>query len=75
LLRRACVILLRFTPATGHEHPHLRTAIDNYRQLSQAQDLSPEAIAERLQATALEADWSIPDWQGFDSLQASMLDS
>lgn len=30
-MRRAVEILLKFTRATGHPHPNLRTAIQNYR--------------------------------------------
>ena len=33
LMRRHLVIFLDFTHRTGHEHPHLRAAIGNYRRL------------------------------------------
>jgi tetratricopeptide (TPR) repeat protein len=33
LMRRVLAILLDFTRRTGHEHPHLRDAFDNYARL------------------------------------------
>jgi len=33
LTRRVVEIFLRFAVATGHEHPHFRTAIGNYAKL------------------------------------------
>jgi len=41
-------IFLQFTRATGHEHPHLRVAINNYAGVLAATGYSPEQIRLRL---------------------------
>jgi hypothetical protein len=43
LMRRSVEIFVLFTRRTGHEHPHLRTAVGNYAGLLQAMGRSPEA--------------------------------
>jgi len=48
LYRRALAILLQFTRATGHEHPTLRVAINNYAGLLAALDNSPQQVRARL---------------------------
>jgi hypothetical protein len=48
LSRRSLEIFLKFTRATGHEHPHLRTAIGKYTGLLEALGFSPEQILARL---------------------------
>ena len=52
LMRRALGIFLRFTRATGHEHPHLRDAIENYGGLLEELGLSEGEIARRLAEAA-----------------------
>ncbi|HKI18012.1 MAG TPA: tetratricopeptide repeat protein, partial [Isosphaeraceae bacterium] len=48
LLRRAVEILLKFTHATGHEHPHFEGATNNYTGLLAAMGLSNAQIDARL---------------------------
>jgi hypothetical protein len=36
--------------STGHEHPHFRTAIDNYAGLISAMGLSQDALAARVRS-------------------------
>jgi tetratricopeptide (TPR) repeat protein len=63
LSRRMLVILLKFTHATGHEHPHLRTAIGNYWQLLAETGLDEPGIARRLAEAGAEAGFAPADWQ------------
>jgi tetratricopeptide (TPR) repeat protein len=44
LMRRVLVIFLDFTHRTGHEHPHLRDAFENYRNLLQKMGKSDTEI-------------------------------
>src|SRR5262249_14880466 len=44
LSRRHLCIFIEFTRRTGHEHPHLRAACENYGILLQALGRSAEAI-------------------------------
>jgi len=46
----AIKILAEFWHRTGHEHPHFRTAINNYARLISAMDLSQNAIAARVRS-------------------------
>ena len=48
LMRRHLEIFLRFTVATGHPHPHLQAAIDNYAALLEAMGRSREEIRAAL---------------------------
>ena len=48
LSRRVLEILLKFTVATGHPHPHLQVAINNYARILGAMGRSPEQIQARL---------------------------
>jgi tetratricopeptide (TPR) repeat protein len=50
LYRRALRIFVEFGYRTGHEHPHFRTAIDNYAGLISAMGLSQDAIAVRVRS-------------------------
>jgi hypothetical protein len=50
IYRRALRILAEFGHRTGHEHPHFRTAIDNYAGLISAMGLSQDAIAVRVRS-------------------------
>jgi tetratricopeptide (TPR) repeat protein len=62
LMRRHLVIFLKFTRATGHEHPHLRAAFANYQQLLQALHLPPAQIQTRLAAAAEAAGYGAAEW-------------
>ena len=55
LLRRALLIFLRFTGATGHAHPHLRTVIRNFRVLARSLGRSEEQIQTELLMMARES--------------------
>jgi tetratricopeptide (TPR) repeat protein len=46
--RRHLRIFAEFARRTGHEHPHFRTAINNYAGLLSAMGLSEDAIAVRV---------------------------
>jgi tetratricopeptide (TPR) repeat protein len=48
LIRRALAIVLSFSSITGHEHPHLRTAIGNYEALLTETGLQPKEVQVRL---------------------------
>ena len=50
LFRQVLRILAEFGHRTGHEHPHFRTAIDNYAGLISAMGLSQDAIAARVRS-------------------------
>jgi len=50
LMRRALLILLNFTRNTGHEHPRLRAALENYAILLRAMGLPEEEVQARLQS-------------------------
>ena len=48
LMRRVVEIFVRFTAATGHEHPHFRVAIRNYTALLQQMGYSEEQVNAEL---------------------------
>jgi tetratricopeptide (TPR) repeat protein len=50
LLARAVRILSQFQRSTGHEHPNLRTVVENYRQLLTALKLGEPEVARRMKA-------------------------
>jgi tetratricopeptide (TPR) repeat protein len=48
LMRRHVAILVGFGRATGHEHPHMQAALQNYRSLLEDMNLDQTEIARRL---------------------------
>jgi tetratricopeptide repeat protein len=50
LFRQVLRILAEFGHRTGHEHPHFRTAINNYAGLISAMGLCQDAIAARVRS-------------------------
>jgi hypothetical protein len=52
LMRRHLAIFLRFGRATGHQHPHLETAVDNYRILLLETGLTEDQVRARLHELA-----------------------
>jgi tetratricopeptide (TPR) repeat protein len=54
LMKRHLVIYLQFTRRTGHPHPHLEAAINNYRSLLLQMGHSEEEVATRLKHLAPE---------------------
>jgi hypothetical protein len=54
VMRRIVEILLKSTRATGHPHPHLQTAANNYAGLLQAMGRSWEQIMATLGEMAPE---------------------
>ncbi|MCG2750090.1 MAG: toll/interleukin-1 receptor domain-containing protein [Desulfobulbaceae bacterium] len=48
LMRRVLEIVLRFMTATGHEHPHLGTAVGNYAELLTAMGHTQEEVRSAL---------------------------
>ena len=52
LSERSLQIFLRFTQATGHEHPHLRAVLANHRGLLAAMGQDPDEISRRLSEIA-----------------------
>ena len=49
-MRRMVEIILKFTAATGHEHPHLRDAIGNYADLLKAMGKNDQEVLAQLKA-------------------------
>ena len=58
LMRRGLEILMRFTAATGHPHPELRTVLRNYRLLRT--DMGDTNGQARAKITALAAEHGVP---------------
>jgi hypothetical protein len=54
LMRRALEIILNFTRATGHSHPHLQIVADNYAALLEAMGRSRKQILATLSKLAPE---------------------
>jgi len=54
LMRRVLEIFLNFTRATGHPHPHLQAATNNYTRLLKAMGLGQAQIQAKLQKIAPE---------------------
>jgi hypothetical protein len=54
-MRRALVILLKFTRDTGHPHPHLRAVFGNYRELLGAMAIAEDELGRRIVAVGAEA--------------------
>jgi tetratricopeptide (TPR) repeat protein len=52
--QRVLVIFTQFTAQTGHEHPHLRAAMNNYFSLMLKSDQTEEKAAERLISVLVE---------------------
>ena len=52
LMARAVRVFSRFQRSTGHEHPHLRASIVNYRGLLTLQKLAEPEIAARIKAAS-----------------------
>jgi tetratricopeptide (TPR) repeat protein len=68
LMRRMVEIFLNFTRATGHPHPHLQTAMDNYLWLLRALGWSGEEIGSEL--SALAGRYGV-DLSGMDGLRGN----
>ena len=51
-MARVVRVFSRFQRSTGHEHPHLRVVIENYRQLLALQKLAEPEIAARIKAAS-----------------------
>jgi len=64
-MRRALLILLKFTPATGHIHPHLQGGVNNYRLLLEALPPTAMPIPQRLAELGAEAGWDARQWRGW----------
>ncbi len=63
LMRRHVIIFLRFTVATGHPHPHLLAALNNYASLLQAWK-GEEAVLPAVLSLASEAGMPEAQFQG-----------
>jgi tetratricopeptide (TPR) repeat protein len=59
LLLRAVEILLKFTLATSHEHPHLQTAVGKYKDLLQQLGRSDQEIQAQLTAVGRPFDMQL----------------
>jgi hypothetical protein len=64
LSRRHLEILLKFTHSTGHEHPNLRAAINNYESLLEAMGQTPEQIRARLDEIGQRFRMALGGWRG-----------
>jgi hypothetical protein len=51
-MRRQLEIFLKFTRATGHQHPHLQAAIANYTTLLEQMGLQNEQVEAKLKEVA-----------------------
>jgi len=51
---RVLIIFRTFTQSTGHQHPHMQDAIDNYRALLEDMHLPPDQIARKLASLDLK---------------------
>jgi tetratricopeptide (TPR) repeat protein len=60
LMARAVCILSRFQRATGHEHPHLRAGVENYRGLLTELKLADPEIARRMKTAREGTDTLLP---------------
>jgi Tetratricopeptide repeat len=67
LIRRALVILLKFTRTTTHLHPGLRKVFGNYIDLLEKMKLPAEQISERLSEAGKDAGF---DAERFRELRA-----
>jgi tetratricopeptide (TPR) repeat protein len=54
LIERQLVIFLQFTRRTGHPHPHLKAAIENYEGLLMQMGCSKDQVTARLKSLAPE---------------------
>ena len=70
LMKRALVILLKFTRETGHPHPHLRDALHNYFALLKEMSLGEEEIRKRIAQVGIDAGL---DPQSYDKLLGPLL--
>jgi hypothetical protein len=70
LFRQVLRILAEFGRRTGHEHPHIRTVINNYAGLIAAMGVSQDAIAAAC-APAIEGDPRVTETY-IDSLPRSV---
>lgn len=55
LMRRQLEIFVSFVRKSGHEHPHIRQAVENYVGLLARMGLAEDAIVEKLQEIVVEA--------------------
>jgi tetratricopeptide (TPR) repeat protein len=67
LMRRALVIFMNCTRETGHLHPHLRNAFDNYLAFLEEMSLGDAEIDERLAQVGMDAGFDV---QSFSKLAA-----
>jgi tetratricopeptide (TPR) repeat protein len=63
LMKQALVIFLKFTHATGHEHPHLRDVFGNYKRLLEALRLDKTQTQARLASLGPEAGYGADEWR------------
>ena len=70
LMRRALLILLKFTHETGHLHPGLSVALKNYSGLLKEMSLGDEEIRKRLVQVGIDAGF---DLQSYDKLLGQLL--
>ncbi len=70
LMRRALLILLKFTRETGHLHPDLRVDLENYSGLLKKMSLGDEEIRKRLVEVGIDAGF---DLQSYDKLLGQLL--
>ena len=61
-MRRMLEIVLKFTVATGHQHPHLQAFSGNYARLLQQMGRSPQEVLAQLNAVGQP--FGYPVWRG-----------
>jgi Tetratricopeptide repeat len=63
LMKRSLVIVLKFSHETGHLHPHLKGAFNNYFALLKETSLGDEEIRKRLDQLGIDAGFD-PQYYG-----------
>jgi hypothetical protein len=69
-MRRGLLILLKFTRETGHLHPHLGRALENYSGLLKEMSLGDEEMRKRLVQVGIDAGF---DLQSYGKLLEQLL--
>lgn len=61
-MKRALLIIFKFTQITGHKHPNLQLSFNNYQSLLNKMKLPAAEISARLDKLGKEAGYNSADW-------------
>jgi hypothetical protein len=70
LMRRALLILLKFTRETGHIHPRLKETLKSYSGFLKEMSLGDEEIRKRLVQVGIDGGFNL---QSYDKLLGQLL--